>query len=125
MEYDVQFAYGNYADYKSCSDAIKKKVSADALNKLKKLTIVDLAGKQKVLRYADLMSTLDVKTTRELEDLLIDSIFAGMCMSTHLLSPHNCFLRSELSVSPLRISVLPTSSLAYSNRRVVGECTLL
>ena len=86
MEYDVQFAYGNYADYKSCSDAIKKKVSADALNKLKKLTIVDLAGKQKVLHYAGLMSTLDVKTARELEDLLIDSIFAGM--RTHIHTHH-------------------------------------
>jgi len=74
----VQFAYGTYAEFKTSPASVKDKVSPEALNKLKKLTVVHLAGKQKVLRYADLMSVLDVKTTRELEDLLIDSIFAGM-----------------------------------------------
>lgn len=39
------------------------------------ISIADAAQKSKVLHYADLMTTLDMSSVRELEDLIIDCIY--------------------------------------------------
>ena len=39
------------------------------------ITIADMASKDKDIGYDTLMSTLDIKDLRELEDLIIDCIY--------------------------------------------------
>lgn len=45
--------------------------------KLKHLTILSLAIQKKTLPYDSLMSELDIKNVRDLEDLIIEAIYAG------------------------------------------------
>lgn len=45
--------------------------------KLRHLTILTLATQQKTLPYDDLMTELDLKNVRHLEDLIIEAIYAG------------------------------------------------
>lgn len=46
--------------------------------KLKHLTIVTMAISNKCIAYSDLLEQLDIGCVRELEDLIIESIYAGM-----------------------------------------------
>lgn len=46
--------------------------------KLKHLTILSLAIQKKTLLYDDLMAELDIKNVRDLEDLIIEAIYAGL-----------------------------------------------
>lgn len=46
--------------------------------KLKFLTILTLATKQKAIPYDKLMEELDMKNVRDLEDIIIEAIYAGM-----------------------------------------------
>jgi len=46
--------------------------------KLRLLTVVSLAEQNKVLAYSLLMSELDISTVRDLEDLVIEGISAGV-----------------------------------------------
>jgi len=73
------FAYGTYADY--TKDRAKyPKFNGKQLAKLKQLSMVTLAGQSttKILHYQMLQSSLDIKTVRELEDLIIDCIYSGL-----------------------------------------------
>lgn len=72
------FAYGTLPEYRSVSSGgrIHPLTQAQEL-KLKLLTVASLAENVSVLSYADLKSSLEIKTTRELEDLLINE-----CVST-------------------------------------------
>lgn len=45
--------------------------------KLKHLTIVTMAISNKCIAYSDLLEQLDIGCVRELEDLIIESIYAG------------------------------------------------
>lgn len=45
--------------------------------KLKHLTIVTMAISNKCIGYSDLLEQLDIGCVRELEDLIIESIYAG------------------------------------------------
>eukprot|EP00096_Caligus_rogercresseyi_P011846 TRINITY_DN4801_c0_g1_i3.p1 TRINITY_DN4801_c0_g1~~TRINITY_DN4801_c0_g1_i3.p1 ORF type:complete len:282 (+),score=111.93 TRINITY_DN4801_c0_g1_i3:77-922(+) len=63
------FAYGTYKDYQGdkyppLSEGMRKK--------LRLLTIVSLASGRKVLAYDELLRELDLKSVRELEDLIIE-----------------------------------------------------
>jgi hypothetical protein len=51
-------------------------VSPKQLKKLKQLTIVTLAKQSKVVPYATLQENLAIENLRELEDLVIESIYA-------------------------------------------------
>lgn len=71
------FAYGTYKQYLDnqsslieLTDAMKKK--------LKHLTIVTMAISNKCIAYSDLLEQLDIGCVRELEDLIIESIYAGL-----------------------------------------------
>lgn len=73
----VIFSYGTYKDY------VKERTTLPALSepmatKLRHLTIVSLATKRKHIPYDMLLSELDMKNLRQLEDLIIDVIYANV-----------------------------------------------
>jgi len=70
------FAYGTYADYKAQPDL--PKLSTPQSTKLKLLSIVEYAARNKELSYGMLMRELDVNNVRELEDLIIDCVYQGL-----------------------------------------------
>merc|ERR1711971_1110696 len=73
------FAYGTFADYTK-DKAKYPKLNGRQLAKLKQLSIVTLAGQSttKILHYNALQKRLEIKTVRELEDLMIDCIYSGL-----------------------------------------------
>merc|ERR1711971_794929 len=73
------FAYGTFADYTK-DKAKYPKLNGRQLAKLKQLSIVTLAGQSttKILHYNALQKELEIKTVRELEDLMIDCIYSGL-----------------------------------------------
>jgi len=70
------FAYGTYSDFRAKSEL--PKLGAKELTKLKQLSIVEYAAKNKVLSYKQLMVDLEIPNVRELEDLIIDCVYMGL-----------------------------------------------
>ncbi|KAI8847184.1 hypothetical protein BC829DRAFT_397005 [Chytridium lagenaria] len=68
------FAYGTYEDYKANAHVIPH-LTLQQLKKLKQLSIVTLAGSERILSYEKLLQYLDMANVRELEDLIIDAIY--------------------------------------------------
>jgi len=71
------FACGTYSDYRAKSAQLPQ-LSKIQARKLQQLTIVSLAATSKVISYSTLQSELDIAELRELEDLIIDSIYQGL-----------------------------------------------
>jgi len=71
------FAYGTYRQYLSRSAELPP-LTDPMRTKLRQLTIVSLATKRKHIPYEQLLEELDVKTMRELEDIIIDVIYANV-----------------------------------------------
>jgi COP9 signalosome complex subunit 7 len=71
------FAYGTFSDYKAAPQNFGE-LSAPLQKKLKQLSIVALASTQKSLPYSLLLTQLDIGNVRELEDLVIECIYAGI-----------------------------------------------
>lgn len=71
------FAYGTFTDYKANKDKLPE-LSPAMLRKLRHLTIVSLATKNKCLPYPILLKELDIRNLRELEDLIIEVIYADI-----------------------------------------------
>lgn len=71
------FAYGTYKDYKE-KKAELPEVTPAMLNKLRQLTMVSLATKNKCIPYSLLLSELDIPNLRALEDLIIEVIYADI-----------------------------------------------
>ncbi|CAG0895124.1 unnamed protein product [Darwinula stevensoni] len=71
------FAYGTYKDYRANQDSLPP-VTPTMLQKLCHLTIVSLATKSKVLPYEMLLEELEMKNLRELEDVIIEAIYADV-----------------------------------------------
>eukprot|EP00483_Globobulimina_turgida_P001193 UN01195 len=73
------FAYGTYGDFKKNQNKYPK-FNKKQVAKLKQLSIVTFAGQSttKILYYKTLQQQLDIKTVRELEDLMIDCIYSGL-----------------------------------------------
>jgi len=71
------FAYGTY---KSLTQSVEPlpEITEIMKRKLRLLTVVSLAEQNKVLAYSLLMSELDISTVRDLEDLVIEGISAGV-----------------------------------------------
>jgi len=74
------YAYGTYPEYKKREKELKLKEPLDqrALNKLKMLSIVEYASKEKFLMYDKLQQQLEVASLRDLEDLIIDCVYNGL-----------------------------------------------
>merc|ERR1719188_1313027 len=71
------FAFGNYKSLLECTEPLPE-VTETMRRKLRLLTVVSLAEQNKMLAYHLLMSELDINTVRELEDLVIEGISAGV-----------------------------------------------
>ena len=71
------FAYGTWRDYKAHEAELPALSDAQVI-KLKKLSAVTFAAQSKILAYDVLMRELEISSVRELEDLLIECIYAGL-----------------------------------------------
>jgi len=71
------FAYETYAVYKAQRGKLPE-LNETQLKKLKQLSIISLSQKTKVVPYSKLQQELDIDDVRELEDLIIEVIYAGL-----------------------------------------------
>ncbi|KAH8042219.1 hypothetical protein HPB51_021303 [Rhipicephalus microplus] len=71
------FAFGTYATYHENKSQFPPLTPA-MVTKLRHLTIVSLATKTKCIPYSTLLKELDMKNLRELEDMIIDVIYADV-----------------------------------------------
>jgi len=72
------FAYGDYPDFKSGGETKYGKLNPAQIKKLKMLTIASLGAKSSQLTYDRLSKALDINNVRELEDLILDTIYEGL-----------------------------------------------
>ncbi|RMX64755.1 hypothetical protein DD238_006322 [Peronospora effusa] len=71
------FCFGTYNDYITRKHEMPE-LTLQQINKLRKLTAVSLAHKFKNIPYDTLMQDLGVSTIREVEDILIETIYSGL-----------------------------------------------
>jgi len=71
------FAYGTYSEYKANQSKLPP-LNEKLIKKLRQLTLVTLSSENKVIPYATLQQRLEISNVRELEDLIIDSIYANL-----------------------------------------------
>ena len=71
------FAFGTFKDLAVCSDPLPD-ITPLMRRKLRLLTVVSLAEQSKLLSYSLLMQELQIDNVRELEDLVIEGISAGV-----------------------------------------------
>ncbi|PXF44785.1 COP9 signalosome complex subunit 7 [Gracilariopsis chorda] len=71
------FAHGTLYDYQQ-NRHLFPPLSEAQLRKLRALTLVSLAHGHNELRYEQLRSALAVQSTREIEDVVIDAVYAGL-----------------------------------------------
>ncbi|XP_050516948.1 COP9 signalosome complex subunit 7b [Diabrotica virgifera virgifera] len=71
------FAFGTYKDYIANKNEVLE-LSPAQTKKLQHLTIVTLATKSKCIPYNTLLIELDIKNVRDLEDLIIEAIYADI-----------------------------------------------
>ncbi|APA09380.1 hypothetical protein sscle_05g041500 [Sclerotinia sclerotiorum 1980 UF-70] len=98
------FSYGTYLDY--TSDSSLPTLSSAQTLKLRQLSFLTLAKSPSDLTYPKLQSALSLSTPRDLEDLVISTIYAGLITCT--LDPYNQTVLVS-SISPLRD--LPPSTI--------------
>ncbi|KAL3423493.1 PCI domain-containing protein [Phlyctema vagabunda] len=99
------FSYGTYEDYtRQATQKQQSQQQLPTLNeaqalKLRQLSFLTLARRPADLSYARVLAALALETTRELEDLVISAIYAGLMAGT--LDPYHQLV-SVSSVAPLR-----------------------
>lgn len=71
------FAYGTYSEYQAAKDQLPE-LNSNMKEKLRALSIVSLAHTKKQVTYTELQQELAITNVRELEDLIIDTIYAGL-----------------------------------------------
>lgn len=71
------FAYGTYKEYLENKNKLLELTSVQK-KKLQHLTIVTLAEKSKCIPYSVLLEELDIKNVRDLEDLIIEAVYADI-----------------------------------------------
>ncbi|KAF2868821.1 hypothetical protein BDV95DRAFT_499785 [Massariosphaeria phaeospora] len=91
------FAWGTCEDYKAHGGL--PKLSAQQHQKLLLLSLLPLSHSHDTLTYSSLMKTLDLPTTRALEELITTAIYAGLLSAT--LDPAHSLV-SVTSMAPLR-----------------------
>ncbi|CAM9196806.1 unnamed protein product [Chrysoparadoxa australica] len=73
------FAYGTYSDYIAQQAQLKlPALRPQDVSKLRMLSIVALAQKQPTISYSTLQRELDISNVRQLEDLIFETIYAGL-----------------------------------------------
>eukprot|EP00761_Pharyngomonas_kirbyi_P013346 gb/GECH01013374.1/.p1 GENE.gb/GECH01013374.1/~~gb/GECH01013374.1/.p1 ORF type:complete len:251 (+),score=73.66 gb/GECH01013374.1/:1-753(+) len=105
------FAYGTLRDYKENKEKLNLPNLTDKqLYKLKQLSLVSLGLNHRVIPYSQLQSELEIDNVRELEDLLIASIYRGI-ISGKIDQKEKCFEVHECcgrDVKPEEIGELKT-----------------
>ncbi|XP_053146818.1 COP9 signalosome complex subunit 7a isoform X1 [Hemicordylus capensis] len=71
------FAYGTYTDYLAEAGNLPPLTEAQK-NKLRHLSVVTLASKLKCIPYSVLLEQLQLKNVRQLEDLVIEAVYADV-----------------------------------------------
>lgn len=71
------FAYGTYAQY-AVSPSRYPPLSVWHARKLRRLSVITLANRSNTLTYKALRRTLHVDTVRQVEDAVLDAIYAGL-----------------------------------------------
>ncbi|XP_025083431.1 COP9 signalosome complex subunit 7a-like isoform X2 [Pomacea canaliculata] len=71
------FSYGTVKDYRE-EKANLPELTPGQLKKLRHLTVVSLATKSKCIPYSILLEELDIQNVRNLEDLIIEVIYADI-----------------------------------------------
>ncbi|KAL7300709.1 hypothetical protein TKK_0006689 [Trichogramma kaykai] len=71
------FAYGTYKQYLEHKSELVELTPVQK-KKLQHLTIVSLATKSKCIPYSVLLEELDIKNVRDLEDLIIEAVYADI-----------------------------------------------
>ena len=71
------FAYGTYQEYMR-GQASYIELTDAMRTKLRQLSIVSIAAESKIIPYATLRRELDMDNVRVLEDLIIETIYAGL-----------------------------------------------
>ncbi|XP_012140441.1 COP9 signalosome subunit 7 isoform X2 [Megachile rotundata] len=71
------FAYGTYKEYLENKEKVLELTPVQK-KKLQHLTIVTLATKSRCIPYSTLLEELDIKNVRDLEDLIIEAIYADI-----------------------------------------------
>ncbi|KAK9407881.1 COP9 signalosome complex subunit 7a [Crotalus adamanteus] len=71
------FAYGTYSDYLAEVGNLPPLTEAQK-NKLRHLSVVTLASKLKCIPYSVLLEQLQLKNVRQLEDLVIEAVYADV-----------------------------------------------
>lgn len=69
------FTYGTLSDYRAEK---LPDLTASQLKKLQMLTLATIASEKSIISYNELHSLLEINSTRQLEDLIIDSIYEGL-----------------------------------------------
>jgi len=89
------FAYGTYRNIVAGKETLPE-LTELMTRKLRLLTVVSLAETNKMLPYSLLQSELDISSVRELEDLIIEGISAGVVLGK--LDQKNCFFEVDFVV---------------------------
>lgn len=84
------FAYGTYPDYVARRSELPE-LSQAQRRKLQLLTIVSLATKTKVIKFAELQAALDVSTEREVENLIIEAVYQNLIVGK-MDQEHRCLV---------------------------------
>ncbi|XP_069774283.1 COP9 signalosome complex subunit 7b-like isoform X2 [Narcine bancroftii] len=71
------FAYGTFSDYVAKAGSLPE-LSLAQKNKLRHLSIVTMADRLKCIPYSLLLRELDLSNLRDLEDLIIEAIYADI-----------------------------------------------
>jgi len=71
------FAYGTYRQYKDNNKSYPE-LAAPLIKKLRQLSVVSIASVQKSIPYPTLLQELGLEQVRDLEDLIIDCMYAGI-----------------------------------------------
>lgn len=71
------FAYGTCPDYAARRTALPE-LSAAQRRKLQLLTIVSMATRQKILKFSELQVALEVPSSRDVEDIIIEAMYQDL-----------------------------------------------
>lgn len=89
------FAHGTYKSYLENRDKLPPLSDAQK-KKLQHLTIVSLATKMNCIPYSVLLNEVDIKHVRDLEDLIIDAIYADIIRGK--LDQKNSYLEVDFAI---------------------------
>ena len=74
------FAYKQLKDYRA--DASLPELDESQMTKLQQLTLVSLAAQNSTLPYDTIKEAVEVESTREMEDMIIDAIYLSLLTGT-------------------------------------------